>query len=72
VNVLKALAGGILLVVGVIWAVYGLLYSAEGVYGVATKGDAASSAGIFGGLALFGMGAGVAWGGFRLVRGAPR
>ena len=71
-NVLKALVGGILMIVGLIWGVTGLLYFAEGVYGVATTGQAKSSAEIFVGLTLFGMGAGVAWGGFRLMGGAPR
>jgi hypothetical protein len=43
VNVLKALVGGILMIVGLIWGVTGLLYFAEGVYGVATTGQAKSS-----------------------------
>ena len=75
-KVLTALAGAGLMIVGGVWGLYGLLYFAEGVrdaFVTTTPADqAASSVGIFGGLLLFAMGAGMAWGGFRLTRGAPK
>ena len=46
-NVLQALAGAILVLVGIVWGVLGLLHFAEGVYGAATTGLAVSSAAIF-------------------------
>jgi hypothetical protein len=66
-HALKSLVGWILLITGSIWALFGLSYFAEGVYANITNGKAAPY-----GLAYIvqgAVGAGLAWGGFRLAQG---
>ena len=63
---LKILAGAILLIVAGIWALLGLLYFAECVYANVTNGKASSYGLLY--IVQGVLGAGLAWGGFRLIR----
>jgi uncharacterized membrane protein YuzA (DUF378 family) len=56
----------LLLIVGAIWALLGLLYFAEGVYANVTNGKASPSGLLY--IVQGVVGAGLAWGGFCLIR----
>jgi threonine/homoserine/homoserine lactone efflux protein len=70
----RGLAGVILMFVGTVWVVHGLLMLTGGIYGNdVTIGPWSSPVvGIVCGLIFVGLGAGLAWGGFRLIPGRRR